>query len=94
MDKLRFISGPQWDGMYTAIKAIAKRAASAGDVTCTITYTVSSANCLQLAIGKQKPTIPCISPTEFCTVLQGRSGMKCKVLKSSKNQTGTIQLAW
>lgn len=94
VNKLRYISGPQWDGMYTTIKSIAKRAASAGEVTCTITYTVSSDNRLQLAIGKQKTTIPCISPTEFCTVLQERSGMKCKVLKSTKSQAGTIQLAW
>lgn len=94
VDKLRFISGPQWDGMYTAIKATAKRAAVAGEVTCNIIYTVSSDNALQLAIGKQKPTIPCISPAEFCTVLQARSGMQCKVLKSTKTQAGTIQLAW
>jgi hypothetical protein len=91
---LRFISGPKWNTMYATIKAKAKRAATTGDVSCAIAFSIGSDASFHLNVGKTIQVIPCISPAEFCTLLQERSGMKCKILKSKETWNGTIQLSW
>lgn len=93
-DLLRFISGQEWDDMYSNIKGIAKRAAIAGGNACDISFEYQGDGYMRLHLGKKSPSIPAMPVKEFCKILEQRSKMVCSWIPARQNQLAAIHLTW
>jgi len=93
-DLLRFLSGPEWDAMYSPLFAIAKQAASAGATSCSIDCEESDDGYLRLTLGSKAHPIPAMPLEEFCKILAERSNMQCSAVPARKNQKTQVKLTW
>lgn len=93
-DLLRFLSGPEWNAMYSRLFAIAKQAASAGATSCSIDCEESDDGYLRLTLGSKAHPMPAMPLEEFCKILAERSNMQCSAVPARKNQQVQVKLTW